>query len=160
MCAKSLQLWPTLCLQCGRTGFDPWVRKIPWRRKWQPALVLLPGKYHWWRSLVGYSLWGHKEKDMTERLHFHFLWDPRDYSTPGSSVHGILQVILEWVALPFSRDLPNPGAEPVSPALQTDSLPLSHQGMPSYMPAPVLNKHTLWCWYTFLKCFPEQVVHP
>ena len=34
---------------------DPWVRKIPWRRKWQPTPVLLPGKFHGWRSLVGYS---------------------------------------------------------------------------------------------------------
>ena len=43
------------------------------RRKWQLTLVLLPGKSHGWRSLVGYSPWGHKESDMTERLHFHFL---------------------------------------------------------------------------------------
>ena len=42
------------------------------RRKWQLTLVLLPGKSHGWRSLVGYSPWGHKESDMTERLHFHF----------------------------------------------------------------------------------------
>jgi len=52
--------------------FDGWVRKIPWRRKWQPTLVLLPGKIHGWKSLVGYSPWGRKESDMTERLHFHF----------------------------------------------------------------------------------------
>ena len=38
----------------------------PWRRKWQPTLVLLPGKFHGLRSLVGYSPWGHKESDMTE----------------------------------------------------------------------------------------------
>ena len=59
-------------LKCGRPGFDPWVRKIPWSRKRQPILVLLPGKSHGWRSLVGYSPWGHKESDLTERLHFHF----------------------------------------------------------------------------------------
>ena len=41
-----------------------------WRRKWQPPLVLLPEKFHGWRSLVGYSLWGLKESDMIERLHF------------------------------------------------------------------------------------------
>ena len=35
----------------------------------QPTPVLLPGKFHGWRSLVGYSPWGHKESDMTERLH-------------------------------------------------------------------------------------------
>ena len=36
-----------------------------WRRKWQPTPVLLPGKFHGWRSVVGYSPWGHKESDMT-----------------------------------------------------------------------------------------------
>ena len=57
-------------LQCGRTRFNPWVGKIPWRRKWQPAPVFLPGKSHGWRSLVGYSPWGCKESDTTERLHY------------------------------------------------------------------------------------------
>ena len=37
------------------------------------TLVFLPGKFHGWRSLVGYSPWGWKELDTTERLHFHFL---------------------------------------------------------------------------------------
>ena len=46
-----------------------WVGKIPWRRKWQPTPVLLPGKFHGWRSLVGYSPWGRKESDTTEQLH-------------------------------------------------------------------------------------------
>ena len=68
------------------------------------------------------------------------LW-PYGLNPPGSSVHGILQArILEWVAISFSRELlpvqeslPNPGIKPVSPvspALQADSLPLSHQGSP------------------------------
>ena len=43
-----------------------------WRRQWHPNPVLLPGKSHGWRSLVGCSPWGHRESDMTERLHFHF----------------------------------------------------------------------------------------
>ena len=42
------------------------------RRQWQPTPVLLPGKSHGWRSLVGCSPWGRKGSDMTERLHFHF----------------------------------------------------------------------------------------
>ena len=46
-----------------------WVRKIPWRRKWQPTPVFLPRKSHGWGSLVGYSPWGRKESDMTEQLH-------------------------------------------------------------------------------------------
>ena len=50
--------------------FNPWEGKIPWRRKWQLTPVLLPGKSHGRRILVGYSPWGCKELDMTERLHF------------------------------------------------------------------------------------------
>ena len=61
--------WWSICLQCGRPRFYPWVRKILWRRKWQPTLVFLPGKSHGWKSLVVYSPWGHKELDMTEPLH-------------------------------------------------------------------------------------------
>ena len=49
-----------------RCRFSPWVGKIPWRRKWQPSLVFLPGKSHGQRSLAGYSPWGCKESDMTE----------------------------------------------------------------------------------------------
>ena len=55
-----------------RPGFDPWVRKIPWRRKWQPTPILLPEKSYGQGTLVGYSPWGHKKSDMTEWLHFHF----------------------------------------------------------------------------------------
>ena len=54
------------------------------------------------------------------------LCDPMDYT-----VHGILQArILEWLAFPFSRDLPNPGIEPRSPALQADSLSAEPPGKP------------------------------
>ena len=51
-----------------RLRFDPWVGKIPWRRKWQPTPVFLPGKPHRQRSLAGYSPWGHKESDTIEGL--------------------------------------------------------------------------------------------
>ena len=50
----------------GDVGFDPWVGKIPWRRKWQPTPGFLPGASHGRRSLVGSSPWGHKESDTTE----------------------------------------------------------------------------------------------
>ena len=54
-----------------------------------------------------------------------------DCSPPGSSVHGISWArILEWVAIPSPGDLPNPGIEPMSSALQADSLLLSHQRSP------------------------------
>ena len=57
--------------QCRRCGFDPWVKKIPWRREWQPTPIFLPGRSgrsHGQRSLEGYSPWGHKE---SEQLSMH-----------------------------------------------------------------------------------------
>ena len=51
-----------------RPGFNPWARKIPWKRAWQSTLVFLPGEPHGQRSLVGHSPGGHKEWDMTEWL--------------------------------------------------------------------------------------------
>ena len=46
-----------------------------------------------------------------------------DWSPPGSSLHGISQARMEWVAIPFSGNLPDPGIEPRSPTLRADSLP-------------------------------------
>ena len=69
--------------------FDPWVGKISWRREGQPTPVFLPGEFHGQRSLVGYSPWGHKKLDKTERLrlyfhgfsnHFHFASSELDMS--------------------------------------------------------------------------------
>ena len=62
--------WTSLVAQTVKPGFDPWVWKIPWRRKWQSTPVLLPGKSHGQRILIGYSPWGCKESDTTEWLHF------------------------------------------------------------------------------------------
>ena len=53
-----------------RCEFHLRVGKMPWRRKWQPTRVFLPGKSHGWRNLVGHSLRGRKESDTTEQLHF------------------------------------------------------------------------------------------
>ena len=54
------------CRRHKRHGFDPWVRKVPSSRKWQLALVYLPGKFHGQRSLAGYSPRGCNESDRTE----------------------------------------------------------------------------------------------
>ena len=54
------------CRRCKRQEFDPGVRKMSWRRAWQPTLVFLPGESHGLRSLMGYSPWGCKESDITE----------------------------------------------------------------------------------------------
>ena len=80
----------------------------PQRRQWQPAPVLLPGKSHGQRSLVGCSPWGLEESDITERLHFHFslscigegngnpvqcscLENPRDGGAWWAAVYGVAQ---------------------------------------------------------------------
>ena len=81
---------------------------IKQRRQWHPIPVLLPGKSHGWRSLVGCSPWGRKESDMTERLHFDFslscigegngnplqcsyLENPRDGEAWWAAVYGVAQ---------------------------------------------------------------------
>ena len=70
---KFIVVWASLMAQMVKrlpAMWETWVRKIPWRRKWQPAPVLLSVKSHGQRSLVGYSPWGRKELDTTKRLHF------------------------------------------------------------------------------------------
>ena len=54
--------------RCKRRRFDHWVRKILWRRAWQPTPIFLPEDSHGQRSLVGYSPRGCKESDTTEQL--------------------------------------------------------------------------------------------
>ena len=55
-------------------GFNPWVKKIPWRRAWQPTPVFLPGESHRQKSLTGYSPLGHKESDMTEVILHEYMY--------------------------------------------------------------------------------------
>ena len=54
------------CRRCKRLGFNPWVRKIPWRRAEQPIPVFLPGESHGQKSLMGYGPQGQKESNTTE----------------------------------------------------------------------------------------------
>ena len=68
---RSLSGKESITCQCRRCGFYLWVGKIPWRRKWQPTAVLLPGKSHGQRSLVGCSPWGCKESAMTKHMCMH-----------------------------------------------------------------------------------------
>ena len=63
--------WKRICLQCRRPRFSPWVGKIPWRREWRLTSVSLPEEFHGQRNPVGYSPWGRKESDTTERLNTH-----------------------------------------------------------------------------------------
>ena len=59
---------PPAMQEAQKTQAHPWMGKIPMRRKWQPTLVSLPGESHEQKSLAGYSPWGRKELDTTERL--------------------------------------------------------------------------------------------
>ena len=71
-------IWASFVAHCQESAcsagdrFNPWVRKIPWRRKWQPTPVFLTEESHGQRSLAVYSPWGCKESDMTEQLTLHF----------------------------------------------------------------------------------------
>ena len=60
-----------LTRRCRGPGFSPWVRKFPWRRKWQPTPVFLPGEFHGQGRLAGYSPQGCKELDTTVTEHKH-----------------------------------------------------------------------------------------
>ena len=51
---------PAITGDVGDARFDPWVGKVPWRKKWQPTPVFLPGETHGQRNLVGYSPWSHR----------------------------------------------------------------------------------------------------
>ena len=81
---------------------------LGWRRQWHPTPVLLPGKFHGWRSLVGWSPWGRWGSDMTEQFYFHFslscigegngnplqcscLENPRDGGAWWAAVSGVAQ---------------------------------------------------------------------
>ena len=90
---------------------------VSWRRQWHPTPVLLPGKSHGWRSLVGCSPWGRWELDTTEQLHFHFslsctgegngnplqfsyLENPRDEGAWWAAIYGVTQswTRLKWLS--------------------------------------------------------------
>ena len=81
-----------------RCGFDPWVRKISWKRKWQPTPVVLPGEFQTQRSLTGYSPWTIACKSpLSMGLSQQEYWSGLTFPPPG--------------------DLPDPGIEPTSPAI-------------------------------------------
>ena len=111
------------CLAQSRIGVIPWF--IYWApRQWHPTPVLLPGKSHGRRSLVGCSPWGCQESDTTERLHFHFslsciaegngnplqcscLENPRDGGAWLAAVYGVTQsrTRLKWLSSSSSSSI-------------------------------------------------------
>ena len=115
-------------LKCSKPGHTyPSIIKLRisklliWRRQWHPTPVLLPGKSHRERSLVGCSPWGREESDTTERLHFHFplsyigegngnplqcscLENPRDGGAWWAAVYGVAQSRTRLKQLSSSSD--------------------------------------------------------
>ena len=88
----SLVVWPQASKKC---CFDPWVKKIPWRRAWQPTPVFLSGESHRQRSLAGYSPWGHKDWDMTKQRIFSLsIW----FSDGSRDCPGVWVHICIWVS--------------------------------------------------------------
>ena len=108
----SLVLSQVGTLNRGASGLMPQLLspsiQATWRRQWHPTPVLLPGKSHGWRSLVGCSPWGREESDRTERLRFHFslscigegngnplqcscLENPRDGGAQWAAAYGVSQ---------------------------------------------------------------------
>ena len=77
--------------QCRRHGFDPWVWKIPWRRKWQPTPVLLLGEFHGQRSLAGYRPGAAKSQDwVTNTFTFNFfMYFSLNWSIPEFSLRSL-----------------------------------------------------------------------
>ena len=89
--------WWLRCLQCRRLRFDPWVGKISQRSEWQPTPVFQPGEFHGQRSLVGYSPWGRKESDMTERLtHTHNHFQSRKFSVEKEVTVSVTKFRQHW----------------------------------------------------------------
>ena len=153
------------CL-CGKPRFDPWVKKILWRREWQPTPVFMPGEFHGQRTLVGYSPWLHRELEMTEQLTltFHFVCVcvcvcVCEHAHNCAWLSAILWTISHqaplsmgfsrqeyWSVLPFPspEDLLDPEIEPGSPTLQADSLLPDPPGKPYIL-------LSLSCWLKYLE---------
>ena len=75
--------------------FDPWVRKIPWRKEWLSIPVFLPGEFHWQRSLMGYSPWNIKESEMIGRLKATNSW-VTTYSLKNAVPGKSCDLVLNW----------------------------------------------------------------
>ena len=133
---------------CRWCRFNPWVREIPWSRKWQPSPVCLPGKSHGQRSLVGCSPWCLKELDTTEWLSRHatVIFRPCSYCLPiarnsvcviikhtGTCIYGnpshlcniniyryqiLVILVIRFYKVPMSTELVNP--EPLLPEERWD----------------------------------------
>ena len=190
------QIWPQFTVswlsgkestcQCRRCRFDPWVGKIPWRRKWQSTSVFLPEEPHGQRCLVAYSPWGHKETDMTKHIWPHSL-EPMVRIWRLKSILSLLIVFNSlmwkhrntWLSLPSTEfwDILLCGTA-VAWLTNTDDLGFLSNGSPTqhywvsgpyilYLinqpTLPTLQSRTrLWnpCWFDSVTSFPDNFCTP
>ena len=101
----SVKEYSCQCRSHSRCGFNPWVRKIPWRGNWLPTPVLLPGKSLGQRTLVGHSTWGHTEPDRTEHTYTVTASAQSSHSVTSNSLPAARQAFL---SITNSRSLPKP----------------------------------------------------
>ena len=162
-------------LQCGRPGFSPWVRKIPWRRKWQPTPVLLPGKSHGRSSLWGCSPWGCQESARLSDFTFTFIQHIFSYCIPVLRYRGFLKGSREdkhritchflptaHLLCPaggqYDMDLSSPRPHVVLSLIDSFILPSSLHQTNSHRPCPrcwhseACNSHSLATWYLYDAC--------
>ena len=144
-----------------------------WRRRRHPTPVLLPGKSHGWRSLVGCSPWDHEKSDTTERLHFHFslscigegngnplqcscLENPRDGGAWWATVHGVEQSRTWLKRLGGNSNSPFLSSLHTALAFTNSQLKRSSRlSLDSCLYSPVI---VLICIFIFLPTFPVSVV--
>ena len=138
--------WKRISLPSKRPEFDPWVRKNPWERNWQPTPVFLPGKSQEQSSLAGYSPGAAKSWTWVSahtctlcccgvtKSNAQLFATPWTVACqPSLSMGSPRQEYWSGLSFPSPGDLPNSGIKPKSPVWQADSLPLSHQGSPKIM---------------------------
>ena len=140
------------------TGSDPCVGKIPWSKKWYPATVFLPRKFHGQRSLAGYSPWDHRESDKTEQLGTH---NGNNYQAVELFISGLFfmyfpnlfsandQISLSVNSPPWwYRTDPISPKVPPADSLLPSSLSINPLATPGLHSSPVIlpfpESHTIW----------------
>ena len=154
MRAKSFQSCPAL--KSLPATWETWVQSLGWEDPLEKEMAThsstLASKIPWTEEPGRLHSIGSQSR--TRLSNFTILCDPMDCSLPGPSIHRILEArILEWLPCPPPGDLPDPGIEPVSPALQVDSLPIESPEKPLLcIPKMWLN----YAWFLLMK-FKEYI---
>ena len=145
---------------CRRCRFYPWVGKIPWRRKWQPTPVFLPGKRYGQKSLVGCSSWGYKELDWTEHACMNICLSSTwvlGYCLP-SAYHSAWHLVNNWKNVYWSCVWMNDGWRKCDPTKFCDlpkiALTTQWQILSWNLGYLSMTQLLMWCPFCGLSCLP------